>query len=95
METWQVLAFTVLGIILFVAIGAMNSTFKNTTSEVPQVGNQMLFIISCMIAGMLIYLATSHILPEAHARHNSKLTVLATFAGILIMWLVVANLPHE
>jgi hypothetical protein len=55
METWQILAFTVLGIIIFVAIGAMNSTFKNTTSEVPQVGNQMLFIISCMIAGMLIY----------------------------------------
>ena len=55
METWQVLAVTVLCIILVIAIGAMNSTFKNTTSEVPQVGNQMLFIISCMIAGMLIY----------------------------------------
>ena len=55
METWQVLAVTVLGIILVIAIGVMNSTFKNTTSEVPQVGNQMLFIISCMIAGMLIY----------------------------------------
>jgi ZIP family zinc transporter len=34
-------------------------------------------------------------LPEAHAKHGSKLTMLATFAGILIMWLVVANLPHE
>lgn len=55
METWQILAFTVLGIVIVVAIGAMNSTFKNTTSEIPQVGNQMLFIISCMIAGMLIY----------------------------------------
>ena len=46
-------------------------------------------------AGMLIYLATSHILPEAHAKHSSKLTMLATFIGIVIMWLVVANLPHE
>jgi len=55
METWQILAFTVLGIVLIIAIGAMNSTFKNTQSEIPQVGNQMLFIISCMIAGMLIY----------------------------------------
>jgi ZIP family zinc transporter len=44
---------------------------------------------------MLIYLATSHILPEAHAKHGSKLTMLATFLGIVIMWLVVANLPHE
>lgn len=55
METWHILAVTVLAIGLVIAFGAMNSTFKNTETEIPQVGNQMLFIISCMIAGMLIY----------------------------------------
>ena len=45
-----------------------------------------------LFAGMVIYLATSHILPEAHARHPSKLTLLATAAGVGIMWLLVANL---
>ncbi|MEY4252030.1 MAG: hypothetical protein RL691_911, partial [Actinomycetota bacterium] len=30
-------------------------------------------------AGIVIYLATSHILPEAHAKHSSKLTMIATF----------------
>jgi ZIP family zinc transporter len=34
-------------------------------------------------------------LPEAHSKHNSKLTLVATIAGILVMWLVVGNLPHE
>jgi hypothetical protein len=55
METWHILIVTILSIISVIAIGAMNSTFKNTEMETPQVGNQMLFIISSMIAGMLIY----------------------------------------
>ncbi len=59
------------------------------------ISDPLLGLYLATFAGMLIYLATSHILPEAHAKHSSKLTMLATFVGILIMWLVVANLPHE
>ena len=59
------------------------------------ISDPLLGLYLAAFAGMLIYLATSHILPEAHAKHSSKLTMLATFVGILIMWLVVANLPHE
>ena len=40
-------------------------------------------------AGFLLYLATSDILPEAHARHPSRLTLAATVAGAAMMWLVV------
>ena len=59
------------------------------------ISDPLLGIYLAAFAGMLIYLATSHILPEAHAKHSSKLTMLATFVGIIVMWLVVANLPHE
>jgi len=59
------------------------------------ISDPLLGLYLAVFAGMLIYLATSHILPEAHAKHSSKLTMVATFVGILIMWLVVANLPHE
>ena len=45
-----------------------------------------------IFSGFLIYLATSHILPEAHSRHPSRLTMLATVVGVLIMWLVVGQL---
>lgn len=45
-----------------------------------------------LFAGMLIYLSTSHILPEAHARHSSKLTLVATLSGILIMWGLVSQI---
>ena len=47
-----------------------------------------------VFSGFVIYLATSHILPEAHSRHPSKLTIFATVIGVLAMWLVVGNLGH-
>lgn len=45
-----------------------------------------------VFAGILIYLATSHILPEAHARHASRWTLVATIAGVVIMWALVNQL---
>ncbi len=44
-----------------------------------------------MFAGFLIYLATSHILPEAHSRHSSRVTLATTVAGIVIMFFVVSG----
>lgn len=43
-------------------------------------------------SGILIYLATSHILPEAHARHQSRWTLISTLAGVAIMWALVSQL---
>jgi ZIP family zinc transporter len=39
-------------------------------------------------AGVLLYLATSDILPEAHARHPGKLTLASTVAGVAVMYAV-------
>lgn len=46
-------------------------------------------IYLAIFSGFVIYLATSHILPEAHSRHPSRLTMVATVTGVLIMWVVV------
>jgi ZIP family zinc transporter len=43
-------------------------------------------------SGIVIYLATSHILPEAHARHPSRWTLAATVVGVGIMWALVSQL---
>jgi zinc transporter ZupT len=43
-------------------------------------------------AGIVIYLATSHILPEAHARHSSRWTIAFTLVGVGIMWALVSYL---
>lgn len=39
--------------------------------------------------GFLLYIATRTILPEAHARHPSRVTLLLTVAGATFIWLVV------
>lgn len=43
-------------------------------------------------AGIVIYLATAHILPEAHSRHKSSYTIIATIIGVLVMWALVGFL---
>jgi len=48
-------------------------------------------IYLALFSGFVIYIATSHILPEAHSRHPSRWTLVATTAGVVIMWFVVAN----
>lgn len=45
-----------------------------------------------LFAGFVIYLATSHILPEAHARHKSRYTIIATILGVIVMWTLVGFL---
>jgi len=40
-------------------------------------------------AGFVLYLATADILPEAHTRHPSRLTLWFTFGGVGLMWMVV------
>ena len=42
-----------------------------------------------VFAGMVVYLATSHILPEAHSHHSSKATLLTTIFGIFTMFALV------
>ena len=47
-------------------------------------------IYLALFAGFLIYIATSHILPEAHSRHPSRFTMATTLLGVLTMWLVIS-----
>jgi ZIP family zinc transporter len=54
------------------------------------ISDSAIAIYLAAFSGIVIYLATSHILPEAHANHPTRATMLATLAGVLIMWGVVA-----
>lgn len=47
-----------------------------------------------LFAGFLIYLATSHILPEAHAKHPSSATMIATLAGVVLMF-IISSVGHS
>ena len=54
--------------------------------------DSLLALYLALFSGFVIYLATSHILPEAHSRHPSRLTMLATIVGVIAMWLIVGNI---
>ena len=43
-------------------------------------------------SGIVIYIATSHILPEAHASHATRWTLVSTLVGVAIMWALVSQL---
>jgi ZIP family zinc transporter len=64
-------------------LGALSTLFFS-------VGNNVLALYLGAFAGFLLYLATADILPEAHARHPSRLTLVSTLGGVGLMWLVVA-----
>jgi len=55
-------------------------------------GDNLIAIYLAAFAGIVIYLATSHILPEAHSQHSSRFTILATILGVLVMWGLVSYL---
>lgn len=51
-------------------------------------GDRQLLVYLGFFAGFLLYIGGSDILPEAHANHPSKLTLLLTIAGTLFIFLV-------
>jgi zinc transporter, ZIP family len=63
-------------------LGALSTLFFS-------VGDHVLALYLGGFAGFLLYLATADILPEAHARHPSRLTLVSTVGGVAMMWLVV------
>lgn len=58
------------------------------------ISDKFVSLYLALFAGMVIYLATSHILPEAHSKHPSRLTLLSTIAGVLTMFLII-NVAHH
>lgn len=57
------------------------------------IGDDFLGLYLALFAGFLIYLATSHILPEAHSNKPSRSTLLATITGVVAMFVII-NVAH-
>ena len=83
---WGKKSFALLGVDTIARVGgaAVGSTLA--------LSNDFIALYLAAFAGIIIYLATSHILPEAHSNHSSRLTMAATISGVLIMWAVSSYL---
>jgi len=85
---WTKTSFLLLGADAVMRVGGAALATYITFSE------PLMAIYLAAFSGFVIYLATSHILPEAHSRHPSKFTMLATVFGVVAMWLIVGNIGH-
>lgn len=47
-----------------------------------------LLFLTALVGGVLIYISSSHVLPEAHENENSWKTIFATLCGVGIVFLV-------
>lgn len=48
----------------------------------------ILLYLVALVAGVLLYVSSAHILPEAHEHENSWRTILATLGGVVIVFLI-------
>jgi ZIP family zinc transporter len=83
---WTSRSYALLGVDAIARIGGASFGTYLALSD------SLMSIYLALFCGFLIYLATSHILPEAHSRHSSRWTFGATVSGVVIMWGVVALL---
>lgn len=63
-------------------VGAASTLFFT----VPDTG---LLLYLGAFSGFLLYIGASDILPEAHANHPSRLTLVMTISGAALMWLLI------
>jgi len=83
---WTSRSYALLGVDAIARIGG--ATFGTYLA----LSDSLMSIYLALFSGFLIYLATSHILPEAHSRHSSRWTFGATIVGVIAMWAIVAAL---
>ncbi|KAF4410291.1 MULTISPECIES: ZIP family metal transporter [Streptomyces] len=76
-------ALLMLGAAALAPVAGAASTLLFTLPE------QLLGIYLGFFAGVLLYLATSDILPEAHHEHPARSTLLCTLLGAAFIWLVI------
>ena len=85
---WSKTSYRLLGVDAVARIGGA------TVGTYLVLNDSWLALYLALFSGFVIYLATSHMLPEAHSRHSSRWTFFATVCGVVIMWGVVASLAH-
>ena len=83
---WNKTSYSLLGVDAVARIGGATFGTYLALSE------SLMSLYLALFSGFLIYLATSHILPEAHSRHSSRWTFATTIGGVVIMWGIVSLL---
>lgn len=78
--------------LMLIEIDALTRIGGATLGTYLTISDNLITTYLALFSGFIIYLATSHILPEAHSTHPSKATLFSTVGGVLIMWAIISFL---
>lgn len=73
-------------------IDAIAPVLGATSTLAFTVPEKLLVLYLGFFAGFLLYIGASDILPEAHAQHSSRWTILMTLTGVLFIFLITRAL---
>ncbi len=74
--------------LLLLALDAIAPVLGVASTLLFQLSSEQLLLYMGFFAGFLLYIGASDILPQAHAKHPSRVTILLTIAGTLLIFLV-------
>lgn len=74
--------------ITFVIFDAIAPLLGALSTLIFQFNSTFLIAYLGFFAGFILYISTSEILPEAHSKHSSYKTILATIAGVVFIFLI-------
>jgi zinc transporter ZupT len=74
--------------LLLLALDATTPLLGAASTLFFHLSNRNLLLYLGFFAGFLLYIGASDILPEAHADHPSRLTIVLTVAGVFVIFLV-------
>lgn len=78
----------------FLLLDAMAPILGAISTLFFQVSDSGLVIYLGFFAGFLLYIGASEILPEAHSKHSSYLTIFFTVLGVAAMFLITRFVTH-
>jgi zinc transporter ZupT len=75
-------------IFLFLIVDALAPVLGAASTLLFHVSDNLLILYLGFFAGFLLYIGASEILPEAHSKHSSYLTIVLTIVGVAFMFAV-------
>ncbi len=73
---------------LFLLINICVTIFGVLVVSATTLPKTALLFLTALVAGVLIYISSSHVLPEAHEHQNSWKTIFATMCGVAAVFLL-------
>lgn len=81
--------------IIMLVLAAIAPILGALTASLIQFDESVLVLYLGFIAGFFLYIGVSDILPQAHSKNSSKVTIALTVLGVLMMFVITRLIGHS